>query len=909
MTVLDRIDDLQLRLQGLERELHELRAEVVAGAPAPTPPPTPRVAQQRAAPTAPRTPTPPRRREPSVWQRELPRVELSELLGARALAWAGGIVTLLGVVFFFVLAVNRGWIGPEERVALGALASLLVLAGGLVMKHRYGALYSALAAVGAGIAGGYATLLAAAALYDLVPDLAALAVAAGIAAVGTAISLAWKSEIVAALGLVGATLVPVAAVLDGGLTALGTTFAGLMFAAAAVVAIRQRWDVLLAAAGIAVVPQAAWLVLDTDETARTVVAATAFVWLLVLGAGLARYDARDRSLSISFVLASALLSGTAARVLFGGELHGLDKEGIALASVALTYLTLAATWFRRDRDLSALLGGLGLAVGAVATAALLGGGTLAVAMGAQAALLAWLSYRIAEPRYALASLGYLVLAVGHAVVIDAPPIRLFSSAEHPAENALQVAAVGVAALGVAYFARRWQLPRPAAGAWQQLLVGPALARTGGRPDHGRDAARPRSLARAARSGRRLGFVRLGPGCGHRALGPRRRGRDRRGPPPEAAERYGLVVLAAALVKVTVNDALRLDADQAGIAALALGGSILAAGMLGRARLGVGLVPLAAVVAGSGAVAIGNTTTQEGFGLLAVAAPFAGLAAARFRDRARATALWGSSLALALVASPLLLEHTELVAAWAVGAVVLAALAELTKERRLQLGAYTLAGLALGYTLTELAPPADLLARTTTPADGVPALLLALGALVGVTWRIWEAPARDELDTTLAEAQRELRRYGAGAAGVLAVYAGSLGLLALSQELGGSVTTAFQRGHTAVSAFWGTIGLVALYLGLTRASSTLRLAGFALFGVSLAKIFVYDLQDAELGHARAVVPRSGRRAPARRVLLPAPRRGCPSRERRHLAQAVSRQSVRRRGQPSEPPREPCLPSSG
>jgi uncharacterized membrane protein len=77
--------------------------------------------------------------------------------------------------------------------------------------------------------------------------------------------------------------------------------------------------------------------------------------------------------------------------------------------------------------------------------------------------------------------------------------------------------------------------------------------------------------------------------------------------------------------------------------------------------------------------------------------------------------------------------------------------------------------------------------------------------------------------------------------VLAVYAGSLGLLGLSQELGGSVTTAFQRGHTAVSAFWGTIGLAALYLGLTRRSTTLRLAGFALFGVSLAKIFAYDLR--------------------------------------------------------------------
>ena len=33
----------------------------------------------------------------------------------KALAWAGGAVMLLGIVFFFVLAVNRGWIGPVAR--------------------------------------------------------------------------------------------------------------------------------------------------------------------------------------------------------------------------------------------------------------------------------------------------------------------------------------------------------------------------------------------------------------------------------------------------------------------------------------------------------------------------------------------------------------------------------------------------------------------------------------------------------------------------------------------------------------------------------------------------------------------------------------------------------------------------
>ena len=83
-------------------------------------------------------------------------------------------MTLLGIVFFFVLAVNRGWIGPVTRVTLGALASVFLLSAGLYVKRRFEDMYhSAVAAVGAGIAGGYITLVAAKVLYGLVPDWAA----------------------------------------------------------------------------------------------------------------------------------------------------------------------------------------------------------------------------------------------------------------------------------------------------------------------------------------------------------------------------------------------------------------------------------------------------------------------------------------------------------------------------------------------------------------------------------------------------------------------------------------------------------------------------------------------------------------------------------------------------------------
>ena len=160
------LDDFGRRLEVLENELAELRQlafpEPVVP-PAPIVPPAPsvqRVATESRIP--PPAPKPVPQPLPKLPVREPREIDWSVFFGAKALAWAGGAVTLLGIVFFFVLAVNRGWIGPVARVSLGAIASTLVFGAGLYVKRRYEELYhSALAAVGTGIGGAYMTLLAA----------------------------------------------------------------------------------------------------------------------------------------------------------------------------------------------------------------------------------------------------------------------------------------------------------------------------------------------------------------------------------------------------------------------------------------------------------------------------------------------------------------------------------------------------------------------------------------------------------------------------------------------------------------------------------------------------------------------------------------------------------------------------
>jgi uncharacterized membrane protein len=149
------------------------------------------------------------------------------------------------------------------------------------------------------------------------------------------------------------------------------------------------------------------------------------------------------------------------------------------------------------------------------------------------------------------------------------------------------------------------------------------------------------------------------------------------------------------------------------------------------------------------------------------------------------------------------------------------------EDRFQVGAGVCLVLATLHAVILDAPPTQLFESNAHPAAGAGAV--AASAILALA---------------LARVAKVPERLGGSAvplyamAGVMALYATSLVVLGLFQ-LGGRVETQFERGHTAVSAMWGLLALLLLYLGLTRRLS-LRIAGFALFGITLTKIFLFDL---------------------------------------------------------------------
>ena len=758
----------------------------------------------------------------------------------------GGAVTLLGIVFLFVLAVNRGWIGPLARVSLGAVASSLAFVGGLYLHRRFGRVYSAYGAIGAGIGGAYATLLAATLRYQLVSDWQALLLAAAIAGIAVAAALAWSSELVAGLGLVGATLAPAAVGMQHGeLTAAGTAFAALVFAGTALVAVAKNWQPLLIVGVAASLPQAAVVVGQAEPTDWAVVAVAIAFWLLYLAAGVVLQvrlrTAGLAALPASLVLLSGSFAGSAAVASFAGS-----GRGWALAFVAAANGAVAAFLFprERDRDLSALLGAVGLAILAFGLAELLSGPALAIAWAAEAALLSWLARRIRELRYQLASLVYLAAGLVHALTVDAPPRQLYEASGDPASGVLAFVGVALAGGVVAYYCRPWAAPRVSAGILaplRPLLTGFRKSQPLWRSITGWTAALAALYAASLgvlgiaqwidadgiEHAFEWGHVAVAGLWGLAALAVLYVGLER----SWRELRYaGLLWLGATLVQAVWFFSGWLSLRPQAFGFLVISAALLAGALFDRLRRIDGKVfPAIALYAVSSlalAVAalvllVGGVRT-EGLALLALASFYCTIAALVFaRDRDLAALLWAPALAVGVFAFAEALSGAWLVLAWTGTAVALSAIAARTADRRVRLAAVAYASLATLHVLSLDAPPSAFFEPGRHPEAGVPAVLIAVVGAVALALRA--------------------RRSWMAVAVALGLYAVSLSILGLAEVVGtGSVAARFHSGHAAVSAVWGLLGLVALYAGLKKGLRWLQAVGFGLFAVSLAKIFLYDL---------------------------------------------------------------------
>jgi uncharacterized membrane protein len=299
---------------------------------------------------------------------------------------------------------------------------------------------------------------------------------------------------------------------------------------------------------------------------------------------------------------------------------------------------------------------------------------------------------------------------------------------------------------------------------------------------------------------------------------------------------GFVWLGVTALKVGAYDGAQLDGWPYFAALITLASALLLAGYLRDVLDEESTLSLETVIAVLVSIAFAVASLRPlhdkhdwGFALLAIGVVLGAFAASVFqRERLRdlCTLLWAPALGLGAVAAFLLVDGIWLTLVWAVAAAALAYLSVVARELRFQFASLAYLVLTAGAAFNE-APPTHLVVAHSHPANGVVGLLLfasAVGVFAWVTRERW-------------------RTVSLWIAGLVVVYAASLGILELSVHIStASLHTDFQRGHTGVSALWGVIGLALLYIGLTRRRRALRLGGFALFAVSLGKLFLYDLSQ-------------------------------------------------------------------
>lgn len=316
---------------------------------------------------------------------------------------------------------------------------------------------------------------------------------------------------------------------------------------------------------------------------------------------------------------------------------------------------------------------------------------------------------------------------------------------------------------------------------------------------------------------------------------------------------GWGVTALGFSKAATFDWVELGDTAASVSLVGVSAAVLVAGLLTRwlaARASDPLEAFALVVAAvatvSAVIGLDRLTAGDdrvfGLAVLSVTATLTSagvLAFGRWRRdgqpvwaRTLATGYWALALVTLLLAEAALTAFgtTPTLALWGATAAALALGWSAVGEPRLWIGALLVGAVATAGVIVLVTPPDRLVEATVHPAEGFSALVLCTAAAVAVAWR------RPGFATPYSV-------WLAGGAALVCVYGFSVAVLELAVRVSGaSVETDFQRGHTALSTLLGIAALGIYVVGLARDHRPLRMAGLTLFGLALAKLFLYDLSS-------------------------------------------------------------------
>jgi len=347
---------------------------------------------------------------------------LESRIGGRWLLWIGIIAISLGVAFFLRLAIESGWIGPWGRVSMGVVAGLVFIIGAERLRARYPVYAYGL--TGGGIAILYLSFFASYSLYSLIPHLAAFALMAVVTAMAVLLAARYNAIPIAVLGLIGGFLTPIL-LSTGKDNQIGLfSYIALLDLGVLALAYSKHWRVINYLSFIStVLIFSAWHIewYEDYKLWTTIFFLTFFFVIFALVAVLYNVINRQpvRWLDLLLVLVNGL-------IYFASSYELLDDDyrrllGLFAVLVAGFYLALGYFTFRRDREDRLLIYTfLGLAFLFLALAVPIQFDQHWVTMGwaIEGVVMTWIGLRVSDRTSSYAALALFGIAIAHWLMID-----------------------------------------------------------------------------------------------------------------------------------------------------------------------------------------------------------------------------------------------------------------------------------------------------------------------------------------------------------------------------------------------------------------------------------------------------------------------------------------------------------
>jgi uncharacterized membrane protein len=199
---------------------------------------------------------------PAPAQKAVPSINWEQFLGVKGFAYAAGLAGFLGVALFVKYSFDNNWVTPELRVALGFLAGIGLLMGGVWLHRRKQYTVGAQTLCATGVVILYAVTFACRSIYhfEFFGPLPTFLLMVLITTTAFLLAVRLNALVVAILGMLGGFLTPIllSTGVDNPLGLFG--YIAILDVGLVVVALNRRWFFLvaLAAAG-AVFMQIGWV--------------------------------------------------------------------------------------------------------------------------------------------------------------------------------------------------------------------------------------------------------------------------------------------------------------------------------------------------------------------------------------------------------------------------------------------------------------------------------------------------------------------------------------------------------------------------------------------------------------------------------------------------------------------------